>query len=263
MQISSEGEIGIVVGFLALAGGGAIMVFPDQLWIGWTMIAIAVIGFIWLGVYHFGIQPQRMTTAIGGMVVFGLSIVVIVVMGYTYVYIVRTYTPSGDLLYKGALAEIAVERPVQLADGTYSFPTLIKSVGDSSMINYYFVLSNSFWPSLLSKEQEEERFYRDTVSKFEEDRKNNPHPQMVGNVLRPGTVYRVFVPTANLTQEHYNDIASGRMYAYIFIILTYTDDKAALGDSYLAEYCGRFDPVIVGFAQCWHNNFSKRLEKKS
>lgn len=122
---------------------------------------------------------------------------------------------------QGALAEIAVERPVQLADGTYSFPTLIKSVGDSPMINYQFVLSNSFWPSLLSKEQEDERFYRNAVSTFEKDVKNNPQPQEVGKVLRPGAVYRAFVPTANLTQEHYNDIASGRVCVYFYYIKLY------------------------------------------
>jgi len=60
--ISSEGKIGIVIGLLALAGGGAIMVFPDQLLIGWAMIAVAVIGGIWLALFHF--EVNRLKTAI-------------------------------------------------------------------------------------------------------------------------------------------------------------------------------------------------------
>ncbi|MGC2222791.1 MAG: hypothetical protein WA624_10685 [Methylocella sp.] len=48
----------IAIGFITLAGAGAIMIFPDQFWIGGTMIAIAVIGLVWLVLHHFGIRQQ-------------------------------------------------------------------------------------------------------------------------------------------------------------------------------------------------------------
>jgi hypothetical protein len=38
------------------------MVFPDQLLIGWAMIAVAVIGGIWLALFHF--EVNRLKTAI-------------------------------------------------------------------------------------------------------------------------------------------------------------------------------------------------------
>jgi hypothetical protein len=64
MQISAEGKIGIAIGLIALAGGGAIMIFPDQFWIGETMMAIAAIGGVWLGLHHFGIRQQIIIPAI-------------------------------------------------------------------------------------------------------------------------------------------------------------------------------------------------------
>jgi hypothetical protein len=53
MAFSDEGKIGIGLGLLGLAGGGAIMVAPEQLWIGWTMIAVAASSGTALLVYHF------------------------------------------------------------------------------------------------------------------------------------------------------------------------------------------------------------------
>ena len=53
MAFSDEGNVGIGLGILGLAGGGAIMVAPDQLWIGWTMITVAALSGAALLVYHF------------------------------------------------------------------------------------------------------------------------------------------------------------------------------------------------------------------
>jgi hypothetical protein len=55
MQISPEGKIGIALTLLGLAGGGAIVIAPNQVWIGWVMIAVAVIGLVLLVLHHFGI----------------------------------------------------------------------------------------------------------------------------------------------------------------------------------------------------------------
>jgi len=53
MAFSDEGKVGIGLGILGLAGGGAIMVAPEQLWIGWTMIAVAALSGGALLIYHF------------------------------------------------------------------------------------------------------------------------------------------------------------------------------------------------------------------
>jgi hypothetical protein len=54
MEITTEGKLGLCLGLVALAGGGAMMVAPDKLWIGWTLIALAGVGAIGLGFHHFG-----------------------------------------------------------------------------------------------------------------------------------------------------------------------------------------------------------------
>jgi hypothetical protein len=40
-------ERGIFTAVLGIAGGGAVMIAPTQLWIGYTMIALAVVIAIW------------------------------------------------------------------------------------------------------------------------------------------------------------------------------------------------------------------------
>jgi len=52
MAISTEGKIGIGLGLVALLGAGAIMVAPQELWIGWTLIVGAIVGLVGLGIYH-------------------------------------------------------------------------------------------------------------------------------------------------------------------------------------------------------------------
>jgi len=60
MQISSEGKIGIALALIALAGSGAIVIAPNQVSIGWGMIAVAVVGCILLVLHHFEVVWRRM-----------------------------------------------------------------------------------------------------------------------------------------------------------------------------------------------------------
>jgi hypothetical protein len=54
MQFSLEGKTGILLALVGLAGGGAIMIAPEKLWIGWGLITTAAIGGVALGFHHFG-----------------------------------------------------------------------------------------------------------------------------------------------------------------------------------------------------------------
>lgn len=65
MHISPEGEIGIFLALLALLGSGAIMRFPTRLWIGSTMIALSIVGFIILAFQHFGVWQMRTVPGFG------------------------------------------------------------------------------------------------------------------------------------------------------------------------------------------------------
>lgn len=59
MQTTSEGKIGIALGLFGLVGGGAIMIAPNQVWIGWVMIAVAAIGLILLAAHHFPVIRMK------------------------------------------------------------------------------------------------------------------------------------------------------------------------------------------------------------
>jgi hypothetical protein len=52
MQISLEGKISILVALVGLAGAGAIMIAPEKLWIGWSLIVAAVCGGSHAGPYQ-------------------------------------------------------------------------------------------------------------------------------------------------------------------------------------------------------------------
>ncbi|WP_316227755.1 hypothetical protein [Bradyrhizobium sp. SZCCHNR3015] len=54
MSVSFEGKLGILLGLLSLAGAGAIMIAPEKLWIGWSLIVLAAAGAIALGFHHLG-----------------------------------------------------------------------------------------------------------------------------------------------------------------------------------------------------------------
>ena len=58
MQISTEGKIGITLTLVGLLGGGAIMRYPDQAWIGTAMMAVAVFGFACLVWHYFRTRCQ-------------------------------------------------------------------------------------------------------------------------------------------------------------------------------------------------------------
>jgi hypothetical protein len=72
MQISDEGRIGIGLGLLALGGGGAIMVAPEQLWIGWGMIGVAAVGAAALLAHHF----QKAIRGIPVLVLVGTGLII-------------------------------------------------------------------------------------------------------------------------------------------------------------------------------------------
>jgi hypothetical protein len=58
MRISAEGKIGIALGLVGLAGAGAIMVEPTEMWIGWTLVGIATVGGLALTAYMWSERPE-------------------------------------------------------------------------------------------------------------------------------------------------------------------------------------------------------------
>jgi tellurite resistance protein TehA-like permease len=53
MHLSSEGKISIFLALIGLAGAGAIMIAPRHTEIGWSLIAIAAVGCVYLAFNHF------------------------------------------------------------------------------------------------------------------------------------------------------------------------------------------------------------------
>jgi hypothetical protein len=58
MQISTEGKVGIGLGLLAMAGGGAAVKWPTHDEIGIAMMAFAAIGGMLLAINHFGLSGR-------------------------------------------------------------------------------------------------------------------------------------------------------------------------------------------------------------
>jgi asparagine N-glycosylation enzyme membrane subunit Stt3 len=56
VHITGEGKIGIILALIGIAGAGAIMIWPDQTFIGWLLIATAVIGGLGLAIKHIVIN---------------------------------------------------------------------------------------------------------------------------------------------------------------------------------------------------------------
>jgi hypothetical protein len=83
MQISTEGKLAILLGLLALGGGGAVWVAPDHTEIGWLMIATAGVGTIALATHHFSGKLAPLWTpgakhrmiALLGMIIFGAAFI--------------------------------------------------------------------------------------------------------------------------------------------------------------------------------------------
>jgi hypothetical protein len=83
MALSTEGKLGLVVGLLAVGGGGAVWVAPDHTEIGWAMIVVAAMGGIMLGAHHFQGALARLWTpsdkqrmlALICMIIFGLGLI--------------------------------------------------------------------------------------------------------------------------------------------------------------------------------------------
>jgi hypothetical protein len=83
MQISTEGKLAILLGLLALGGGGAVWVAPDHTEIGWLMIATAGVGTIALAAHHFSGMLARLWTpgakhrmlALLGMIISGAAFI--------------------------------------------------------------------------------------------------------------------------------------------------------------------------------------------
>ena len=67
MQISLEGKLGLLLGLVALAGAGAMMIAPEKLWIGWALIALAGAGGVGLGFHHFGLKFAAIFLVVGAL----------------------------------------------------------------------------------------------------------------------------------------------------------------------------------------------------
>jgi hypothetical protein len=93
MRISLEGKLGILLALIFGFGAGAIIVFPDKVWIGWALMGISALGSVVLGIHHFyelfnnreDSRRKRRMIAFIGMVICGVSF-----LGFSTAY----YWPS-------------------------------------------------------------------------------------------------------------------------------------------------------------------------
>jgi len=155
------------------------------------------------------------------------------------------------------IAEIAAAPPKLRNDGGYSLPILIKSVGKSPILNFQVIVGNAAKPNILTMSEEDDLFYNnnsdkivDIVSKFKITEDG------VSRVLRKNSEYIEYGPLVIANENQMDDVKSGRMYLYYFMIIAYQESPN--GKFYFGQYCARFEPQTSAFARCWHENFSKR-----
>ena len=102
MALSTEGKLGMLVGLLALGGGGAVWVAPNHTEIGWLMIGVAVTGGVALAFHHFNDTLTRTWNpgnnvrmiALAGMIVCGVG-----ALGFAGIYFWPKATPPITLKY--------------------------------------------------------------------------------------------------------------------------------------------------------------------
>lgn len=92
MQISGEGKIGFGLALVFGLGGGAIMVWPEDRWIGWAMMAFSGTGLLFLGAHHFAMVSRF--KRLNWMIQTGIIAVVLIggYVGYEYL----RYAPPID-----------------------------------------------------------------------------------------------------------------------------------------------------------------------
>jgi hypothetical protein len=61
MAISTEGKLGIATGLLGLGGAGAVWVIPTHIEIGYFLIGVSIVGFLFLAVHHFRSRSDKVT----------------------------------------------------------------------------------------------------------------------------------------------------------------------------------------------------------
>ena len=71
MRISGEGKFGILIGLVSMAGAGLIMLAPDRPWIGWGLVAIALVGAIVLLFHHLYESLGRRRALAAMLMIFG------------------------------------------------------------------------------------------------------------------------------------------------------------------------------------------------
>ena len=64
--ISTEGKLGILLSLIGIGGAGALFVFPHPYadYVGWSLIAMAVVGLVLMAIYHFARTSRAMVIAV-------------------------------------------------------------------------------------------------------------------------------------------------------------------------------------------------------
>ncbi len=59
MRINPEGKIGLFLGLIGVFGAGAPMIWPESKLLGWALLSISGIGFVWLAIHHWGAKKDK------------------------------------------------------------------------------------------------------------------------------------------------------------------------------------------------------------
>jgi hypothetical protein len=163
----------------------------------------------------------------------------------------------------GATIAFAVLPPRLLANGVYKFPLRVYNSGNEAVLNYYFQFGEVVAARLLTAQEEDESFKELVSEPFNATaaiaRSEMLKSQQIINSIPVGGFYEVMQSNAGLNADQTQQINSGKIFAYHFLALEYTDKASfASGLFYYAEYCGRYEPSMQGVSPCTGHNFIKQ-----
>jgi hypothetical protein len=171
--------------------------------------------------------------------------------------VLKRVKPPVSGIEQGAVADIALQPFKPLSDGGYALPVAIKNAGNGPMLNYGEIVEVVYSPNVLSGQEQDEKLYNKAALRFAEDR---PAPLKQGGIfraLKENSEYVIFSRDATLSEDHMQDVLSGRESAYLLALVYYMDSVHSR-QIYVAEYCAKYDAASTMTAQCHRANFAKK-----
>jgi hypothetical protein len=285
-SISVEGKISILLGLIGLGGVGFLQILPHPYndYVGWTLIWVAIIGTVALGVYHVATtvesprhvskpRPTTMTAAdVGFLTALGASAISLVALGLRH----RSVAAILALIACAAVAFDFVDRhwftpnaPVEYSvsadNAILDVQTVLKGIPSQELPQYFanLQLQNSGKATALGLQHIGVTAYAEGApvdaftigSQFESLKAQLKLIPYTGNgEIRPGNNniwYTVVGPPVkdDITKK----LDDGNALLLVLNLMRYKDDKISSNQFIYTETCIYFVKIVTHLCETGHN----------